>query len=813
MRLVRFEDESGGFAVDLHPLITVISGLPAHVRDRLVHGLAALPRGTDPGGRGSIEVHGVYLDLNRDSLELLELNQDLDVILRASDLPGSEHAMDESLHDDSAADPFGAAAVEDDEIREARRLAEDHDEAYESAVRAVEMLRHQLVEIESEQAVLNRQLGDARVGLDSFAAAGLKVAREELAELTTLVGASARASAPSNPVRSATAEPGPASSIRDAATLRAERDRIEGRLSVLIEQSDHLRRTIKQWRAIDPTPVREAYTALAGRNAPRGAVEAPEAPENVEPVEAVENIEPVESTWEPSPEAQALADEWEAIDARLATIDPPRDQGRERLDALTSHRDATYDAMKLAERNLRQPELDPATVDRLETIHDEIFELSGRTSRFGAGKQRRRLEHLRAEETKLLEELGFDTWSSYIMGITSAGSDPARRRDYENAVRAYEQAEAELEHAANDPITVEVDPEYDDLQRARADLVHLIEAFLGTDVGADPVPALRAVRVEVAAVAPPAALPRSQPAAPVAPLGDVDGDAGELGRALQEALVGTGANLPDRELSLIELSSLAAGWLETMEQLPQRISAATQQRDGIEEEISELAVELDALPDEAAVVEAPQPVEPDLEPEPELGEPEETLELIEARARVAEGEARVRAHEEAVARIAEVEAEYERLLQRSRELQKSLAEREPRVASLLEQRVAARNRLRRAENNRSAVESARWDNRHQTSDESSRFLGGSAGAEAVEWYVLARLAQQRSVSFVGSVPLVIDDAFANWPVEALGDVFTRLERMGEVIQIVYLTDDPDVGAWARSLGSDRALVLDMRVAS
>jgi hypothetical protein len=808
MRLVRFEDESGGFAVDLHPLITVISGLPAHVRDRLVHGLAALPRGTDPGGRGAIEVHGVYLDLNRDSLELLELNQDLDVILRASDLPGSEHAPDESLHDDSAADPLGAAAVEDDEIREARRLAEDHDEAYESAVRSVEMLRHQLVEIESEQAVLNRQLGDARVGLDSFAAAGLKVAREELAELTTLVGASARASAQSNPVRSATAEPKPASSIRDAATLRAERDRIEGRLSVLIEQSDHLRRTIKQWRAIDPTPVREAYTALAGRIAHRGTAEAPG---SVDAPEHVEAVEPVAPTWEPSPEAEALADEWEAIDARLATIDPPRDQGRERLDALTSHRDATYDAMKLAERNLRQPELDPAAVDRLESIHDEIFELSGRTSRFGAGKQRRRLEHLRAEETKLLEELGFDTWSSYIMGITSAGSDPARRRDYENAVRAYEQAEAELEHAANDPITVEVDPEYNDLQRARADLVHLIEAFLGTEVGADPVPALRAVQVEVAAVAPPAALPRSQPAAPVAPLGDVDGDAGELGRALQEALVGTGANLPDRELSLIELTSLAAGWLETMEQLPQRISAATQQRDGIEEEISELAVELDALPDEATVVDAHQPVEPD--PEPELGEPEETLELIEARARVAEGEARVRAHEEAVARIAEVEAEYERLLQRSRELQKSLAEREPRVASLLEQRVAARNRLRRAENNRSAVESARWDNRHQTSEESSRFLGGSAGAEAVEWYVLARLAQQRSVSFVGSVPLVIDDAFANWPVEALGDVFTRLERMGEVIQIVYLTDDPDVGAWARSLGSDRALVLDMRVAS
>ena len=174
MRLVRFEDESGGFAVDLHPLITVISGLPAHVRDRLVHGLAALPRGTDPGGRGSIEVHGVYLDLNRDSLEFLELNQDLDVILRASDLPGSEHAMDESLHDDSAADPFGAAAVEDDEIREARRLAEDHDEAYESAVRAVEMLRHQLVERVTLVGAVSGRLAGPLLGASVQAWAGVR---------------------------------------------------------------------------------------------------------------------------------------------------------------------------------------------------------------------------------------------------------------------------------------------------------------------------------------------------------------------------------------------------------------------------------------------------------------------------------------------------------------------------------------------------------------------------------------------------------------------------------------------------------------
>jgi hypothetical protein len=90
MRLVRFEDDSGGFAIELHPLLTVVSGLPVHIRERLVQTVSALPGGADPGGRGALEVHGVFLDLNRESLELLEMNQPLDVILRRNDLPGSE---------------------------------------------------------------------------------------------------------------------------------------------------------------------------------------------------------------------------------------------------------------------------------------------------------------------------------------------------------------------------------------------------------------------------------------------------------------------------------------------------------------------------------------------------------------------------------------------------------------------------------------------------------------------------------------------------------------------------------------------------
>jgi uncharacterized protein YhaN len=76
--------------------------------------------------------------------------------------------------------------------------------------------------------------------------------------------------------------------------------------------------------------------------------------------------------------------------------------------------------------------------------------------------------------------------------------------------------------------------------------------------------------------------------------------------------------------------------------------------------------------------------------------------------------------------------------------------------------------------------------------------------------VLARLAQQRAVSFVGSVPMVLDDSFRGFRIGDLSDVFVRLERMSEVVQIVYLTEDPEVGAWATRLGDQRARVLDLR---
>jgi uncharacterized protein YhaN len=98
------------------------------------------------------------------------------------------------------------------------------------------------------------------------------------------------------------------------------------------------------------------------------------------------------------------------------------------------------------------------------------------------------------------------------------------------------------------------------------------------------------------------------------------------------------------------------------------------------------------------------------------------------------------------------------------------------------------------------VQTARRDRENREARERDR--------SAIEWTVLARMARQRSSSFVGSIPIVLDDAFVNWSYEDLVEVLERIRRMSDVIQVILLTDDVDIARWARELGRDRAVVVD-----
>ena len=89
-----------------------------------------------------------------------------------------------------------------------------------------------------------------------------------------------------------------------------------------------------------------------------------------------------------------------------------------------------------------------------------------------------------------------------------------------------------------------------------------------------------------------------------------------------------------------------------------------------------------------------------------------------------------------------------------------------------------------------------------------RRRGGAVPPEAIEFYLLARLAAQRAVSFSGSVPLVIDDALAGLDAVVVRSLLDKLERMSEAVQIIYLSDDPDDRRLGRlASGIQRAAVV------
>lgn len=80
----------------------------------------------------------------------------------------------------------------------------------------------------------------------------------------------------------------------------------------------------------------------------------------------------------------------------------------------------------------------------------------------------------------------------------------------------------------------------------------------------------------------------------------------------------------------------------------------------------------------------------------------------------------------------------------------------------------------------------------------------------VEWYLLARLAAQRSVSpAAGSVPLVLDDPFGDLRSDEKVRLLSRIERLSGAVQVIVFTDDSGLVEWVGELPADRAAVVHL----
>lgn len=835
MRVLQLRD--GGaepLRLDLHRQLSVVRGLRPQERARVAEALEGLPRGRFSGlEEGLVEVHGIHFRLDDETLSLLDLSEELEVVIRADDLPG---------HDREATD----AAARRAEAEEERKVAK----------RQLSRARTALTKLEQRQEKIEADLDQLKSDDDAAEVARADLARRQEQARDELKQHQEQLDAATAELERATQEQQRVADARTTAAGAVEEARETGRRAV--ERRAGILANLEQARAgVDPeapelheraqarlAELEAALVAQAEAEAPDPAAAEAAAeqvrrraryveinrlllalPEtDVTPVREAARAARAHDDQEPVevPEAIELADRWGAFEEQGEVDEAPGqaevEEARARLEAAKA---------ALAER-----EGDPSSrfgaedVRKLEVAHAKVLEAQQRAEgRFAGGRAQRRLASARQAEREILDRLGFNTFADFMMSSPSVATAEDGDAELEAARAAVGAARVELRAL----LERTSDPSAEARRTERAELAAATAALLGDADGPDVEQRLRDLRQ--------------------AP------DAAPLVADLRSALRAVGVALADEdELDRMTLVALAEAWLE--------------EQKSADEERQALAAELEALGD--------------VEEEQGSGEGADVTAAMEARRREAELDegrgavdataAREAAHHQAVAHVAELEATLAAAEEDERTAAEMLAEREAEVARhdeavtaageaveatgntrlqalatvdqaaaalsaldegpkkapaeevakrtakltsdledviarrsaaeaevrLLEVRVAAADERVTAEQE---AEQAAIDSRPQTEAEVE------AQVDEIEWFLLTKLAAQRSVGLAGSVPLVLDDPFGDLPSDGTRRLVEHLTRLAPTVQVVLFTDDGELAAWAESAGDDRAALV------
>jgi hypothetical protein len=823
-----------GRRIEFHPYVTVLRGLDADLRAKLIDALTAVSAGR-PSVEGLVEAHGVVLDLTDATLKLLDLpgagDGGFDIIVRREQLPGNTlspsiggrgqieraraEAADRVARAEADADRAAVALLAsrqaasgssdggaslDGPRAELARLAARRtqveaaaNEAKAAHTRAqqaqgiaderVEQARNLRTESARVCSIAAGALESARAVRDPFAVAVLETARERLAMLEA-----ADAAGPGDAA--------PASTDDGFDDPVAEVERLEGRL---IE----LEAALLALDTVDPFPVQVSLTQLTAAD--------------------------VEGEWVVSNEAIRLADELASIKSEVGNDAPDEGTSGSAIAVARRRLDAARAAVFDAERAVRLPEVDRLGIEALENAHEQVLMAQDRSDkRLSGARAKQRVEEVRDLEQEILNKLGYVTYTEFVMGTSMLNVDPEREK-------RLEVARAELASAEDAVADLEANV---DAELARAELVARRRAInskaislLGRDPGEDVEWALRHHRVRVH-------------------------DSSDRASRLHEALESAGVMMGDEEMPPALLIDLAKIWLDEQSE-----TAARRQLLG--QELGELEARLSIVRDAArARKEAPSADEVQEEASERAARKQSQLE--DARSIVRTAELRLDRQAQVETDIAERKAELESATQAEAAVAGALiaAEAEANAAAEAEHTAASERSRRETElaaaadaerqaaetlealSNRlahaaeagdasefeQAVADAQAAVAHATAslEGARRELalvdaqladldgdgpvavptpGGPANVEELEWYLLSRVAAQRMVSYAGSVPLVFDDALAEVRGADLVHLLSRLERMSTAVQMILVSEDDEVAAWADSVGGDRAMTL------
>ena len=823
--------------IDLHPNLTVVAGLDDADRKRLSETITGLARGTAPGTAGLLEAHGVLFDLSDEMVEVLEVvAPDLRPVVTASDLPTvgrDPRARERVAAERALVELEGRWAAADAEIR---RLQTVHAKALD----ALERARRNAHEADAGAAERIRLIDELTADLDA-----LDEHRRRLLERQAALGPEAeQAMARRLEVEAATAD------------VRTRHQELALRCSELAGQLDEAR------LALDPSSVPEAEEAAADLADVEAEVAAeraeaaaddpstgPPATERLASVqERIEEIEKrlaafgpaerreVESALAalrardsdtelvPSPHALAMADQLAELDADLAatsgigTTSGDLAAGRARLEA-------AREAHLAAEQAVRRPELDRELVHQLENAHAEVLEaLDKADGRFAGGRAQRRVDAARAVEHALLDELGFGSYSDYMMGYSLQTVEPEKEA-------TLDAARAELS-AAEDAwaiLQAETEAELARAERVERRRLLLDEARTVLGRAASPSTVVEELReLRVPATLPPElveALERALDAAGLA-VGGEDLPREEL-VLLADAWLGEAADAEARERELrSEHQRLVEERVEALaavEAEAARAADLADARSAEEERVARLAAAAAAA--EAAGARRRAHLEADVEvtrlTAALAGAAEEERLAAEAAAEAG------RAAAEATALADGLAAELATLAEDLRALDADEAGANEHLQSLTALETATREDLARdvgaagailataEEELRAATQAAQavlaeqdeLEARLAVLRDGAEPVAAGEVAEEIEWYLLARLAAQRAACLGGSLPILLDDALEGLDEEQVTHVLGRLERMADAVQVIVVSDDPLAASWATAAGDDRAALV------
>ena len=549
-------------------------------------------------------------------------------------------------------------------------------------------------------------------------------------------------------------------------TVRRERDGAAERLRTTQAALDAARAEAAE-RQADTRAHADRRSALEGRRQELLAALGATPTTDPTPVaEALAELRRVEALPpRPVDEALAVADAWKALQERRATVPPPRAAPASLVQAALETLEAARVEHTRAHEMARLDDLTAEEARDIEAAHAAVVETGEKVedSRRPRPLVRRRLEAAKAAEQELLERLGLSSYHAYLLRAAPGLSMPIRQERAERADAALADAEAVWEElhapAADDQRAQELAAETNRLRAAAFDL-------LGDDPAVDVEGALRTLRRPV--------------------------DAEPARRELLAALDAVGA-FPDAGA---DPAASASAWLAYADEDHARRAALQAELGGLQSDLDELTAE-GAHPDgpdnegRVAPAESSGTVQVCTRLEAQLDEARAAFEAATERE-----EAARRARNQASGRLENARSAEQRVVSLSEELT---------GASAAHGQAAARvEELERSEaDRRAAAVPAVAPPPVRKAPEVDI---SAVEVDELEVYLLARLVAQRSVGQAGSLPFVIDDAFAGLPVDTTEKAIAVLERFTPAFQFIYLSDDPEIEAWARLFGPKGASV-------